>query len=119
MAQFPEIRRCLARFRRNLEFVLVAEAIVFGGLMFVMWLLTGDAMFLLLTIVTSCVPLISIWSLRRDIRPDQDLRRTVRLLNSKKKLCRSRFGLRVRFSAKWFPFPEIAPIRDIRREKTP
>lgn len=119
MAQFPEVRRRLARFRRILEKVLVVEALVLSVSMIVIWLLTTEAVWLLLAIVAFALQYLGIWALRRDLCPDEDLLRTVRLLNAKKKFYRKHLGIRFRFSAKWFPFPEFTPISDVPKRKAP
>jgi hypothetical protein len=115
MAQFAEIRRRLARFRRRLETLLVAEAFVLGVLMLAAWLWTSDAFWLLLAVLAIVVPFIGILTLRRDLRPEQDLQRTVRVLNRKKKFYRKRLGIHFRFSQKWFPFGEVGFARGRKR----
>jgi hypothetical protein len=114
MAEFPEIRRRLARFRRILEALLVAQACVFGPATLAAWLFTSDAIWLLLAMVAIVVPLIGIWAFRRDLRPEEDLRGTVQFLNRKKKFYRKHLGIRFRFSKRWFPFGEFVSVGHLR-----
>ena len=107
MAQFAELRGRLARFRRIQLTLQVAGAVLAETYFVLFWLMRGEGMSLFIAIAVLILAPIGYCQTCRQIRPEDDLRGTVRRLNAKKKFNRKRLRIRVRFPSKWFPLGEF------------